>query len=233
MVGNSLRIPTDDAGEDAVQAFRQKILEHQNLGLMQRPDPEDVEALKDVYRALGMPEDTSGYQAPEGVDPEAFGSLATAAHELGLTKTQFENLSAKHAQLAHEQMQRVEQERQAGLSQLQGEWGLAFKEKQDRALTMVQQLGGHPALEQALANTQVDAATLRLLDTIATQMGSEGSQLASQIGQVKQQTPDELRQRRNEITQRLLNEDNLTPNQRQDLQNKLINLSEQLLAVNG
>jgi len=41
-----------------------------------------------------------------------------------------------------------------------------------------------------------------------------------------------LRQKRNEVTQRLIKE-NLTPREQKDLQDRLVSLSEQILAVNG
>lgn len=230
MVGNSLRVPSTEAGQDDIKGFVERILQNDHLGLMHKPDLEDADSVQQVYNALGRPEDTSGYQPAEGVDPEAFGALAPTAHELGLTKSQFEGLTARHAQLVQEHVTKVSEERKAGLAQLQGEWGLAYNEKTERALKMVQQLGGHHGLEDAIAQGMVDAPTLRLLDTIATQMGSEGTPMAQQMNQINQSTPDELRQKRDEITRRLISED-LTPRQREDLIKKNINISEQLSAT--
>ena len=51
MVGNSLRMPTDDAGQEAIEAFNQKILSNPALGLMKKPDTENTEALAEVYNA--------------------------------------------------------------------------------------------------------------------------------------------------------------------------------------
>lgn len=229
MVGASVRLPTTDAGKETIEEFTAKILENPNLGLMRKPDPENPEALADVYRALGRPDAPEGYSAPEGIDAEVFGALSQTAHELGLTKQQYEKLSAAHMQMVQEKIGSITQERDQGLAQLKGEWGGAFEEKAQRSLKLVKALGGHPQLEAAMAEGQVDAATLRLLDKVATQLGGEGTQLAQQLGQVTQATTDELRQRRDELTRRLMTE-SLTAAEQQSLQQKILSYSEQLVA---
>ena len=232
LVGQSVRLPTNDAGKETIEEFTNKILGNPNLGLMKKPDPENPEAMAQVYNSLGRPEDPSGYAAPEGVDPEMFGSLAETAHELGLTKAQYERLAQTQAAAVQQRVQTITQEREQGLQQLKGEWGAAFEQKLDRSAKLVKALGGHPMLEQALVNNEVDAQTLRLLDKVASQIGGEGSQIAQQIGQVTEATMDEVRQRRDEVTRRLMSED-LTVAQRDELQKKLIAYSEQLVANAG
>ena len=232
MVGNSLRMPTDDAGQEAIEAFNQKILSNPALGLMKKPDTENTEALAEVYNALGRPEEPGGYEAPEGSDPETFGAMANVAHELGLTKSQYENLSKAHAEMVNGQMKAVDEERQVGVHQLKGEWGPAFDEKVGRVGQMIKALGGHPGLESALSNGDLDASTLRLFDTIATQLGSEKSEVGKQLGSAQQMTVDEIRQRRDEVTQKLLKDD-LTAKQRDELQRKLVGYSEKIVAYGG
>ena len=227
MVGNSMRMPTDDAGQEDITAFANKILENATLGLMRRPDKEDSEAMSAIYNSMGRPAEASGYEAGEGVDATAFGAMAATAHELGLSKHQYEAMSLAHAKMQQAQVNEMSGKRQQGLDQLQGEWGGAYNEKVTRAGQLIKQLGGHEALEGAIASGAIDAQTLRLFDTIAKQVGVEGTSLAQQLDQVSQRTPDELKQRRDEITQRLINE-NMTARQREELQTKMISLSEQI-----
>ncbi|RKZ84259.1 MAG: hypothetical protein DRQ39_08545 [Gammaproteobacteria bacterium] len=229
MVGNSMRMPTDDAGQEDITAFANKILENANLGLMRKPDSEDADGMAAIYNSMGRPEDVSGYVAGEGVDATAFGAMAATAHELGLSKHQYEAMSLAHAKMQQGVVDHQTGERNQGLEQLQGEWGGAYNEKVGRAGQLIKQLGGHEQLEKAIADGNIDAQTLRLFDTIAQQVGAEGTPLAEQVDQVTQRTPDELRQRRNEITDRLIKED-MSQQQRDDLQAKLIALSEQIAA---
>ena len=229
LVGGSLRPPTQDAGQEEITAFANRLLENEYLGLIRKPDSEDPTSYDAIYNSLGRPEDASGYEAGEGVDAQVFGAMANKAHELGLTKRQYEEMSQAHAALANTQMQEVESKRKQGIEQLQGEWAGAFNEKTTRVGQMIKQLGGHEGLEGALANNQIDAATLRLLDTIATQIGAEGTPLAQQLNQVTQMTSDELKQRRDEVTNRLIKE-NLSAEQRKALQDKMISLSEEISA---
>jgi len=230
MVGGSLRMPTDDAPAEDIAAFNEKVLGNPTLNLMNRPDIENAESMEAYYNAGGRPEDVSGYVAAEGMDAEVFGQLSVKAHELGLSKAQFEGLAQAQADSAKLSMDNQISDRNAGVDRLRGEWGLAFNDRVERAASTVKALGGHAILEDALASGNVDENTLRFLDTMSVQLGGEGSQIANQINQVNSVTPDELRQRRDETTRKLMGDD-LTPKQREELIQKNVHYSELLLAT--
>ncbi len=231
-LGGSVRIPTDDAGAEDISSFVENILENNQLGLMRRPDAENTEVMREVYKNLGMPDEPSGYEAPEGADAKMFGAMTAVAHELGLSKKQMAGLASAQFKVQEGQVNEMIKERDTGIEQLRGEWGMAYDEKAQRAGELIKAMGGHEALEKAIAEGNVDSDTLRLFDKFATQMGQEGSEISRQINQVNQSTPDELRQRRDEITKRLIDpKEKLTTIQRDDLQKKMLNLSEQILAV--
>ena len=62
-MGNSIRIPGEDAGQEAIDAFNQKLMN--KTSLMQRPEtPEDFDS---VFKSMGKPEDASGYAVPEDI----------------------------------------------------------------------------------------------------------------------------------------------------------------------
>lgn len=216
MVGSSIRLPTNEAGQEAIDAVVQKVLENGNLPLMRRPDPENSEAMTEVYKALGRPEDASGYAAPEGVDSEAFGSMADAALTLGLSKAQYEGIAQALATQQQAAFDAHEQNRTQGLDQLRGEWGPAFDQKAARGLQVAQALKAPGALIEALQTGTANAETLRFVDMLATQLGQEGSQLASQIGAVTEATVTDLQQRIDERTQRMITE-NLSQRERDRL----------------
>ncbi len=231
MVGSSVRIPTEEAGKDDINAFLDKVLDKHQLGLMKKPDLENAEGMREVYKNLGMPDEPSGYKPPEGADAETFGAMTNVAHELGLTKKQLEGMASANVNLQKSQMGKLIAERQEGLDQLQGEWGLSFNERSTRAMDVAKATGAPEALVTAIGDDNVDSATLRWLDALSTQMGKEGSEIAGQLNEIKQQTPDELKQKRNEITKRLQSDEKFTPAQQEEMQKRLINLSEQILAT--
>lgn len=206
MVGQSIRVPTDEAGEDAVREFAEKLLAREHLPLMRKPDPESPESLEAVYKALGRPEDASGYTPPEGADAEVFGALAPKALELGLSNAQFQKLAQAQLELTNTQIEAMTQEREASVAQVKGEWGPAFDQKVNRAMQVAEALKAPPELVEALAQGQVNGPTLRFMDTIATQLGAEGTPLAEQLGQVTAETIAELEQKISERTKRILNE---------------------------
>ncbi len=206
MVGSSVRIPTEEAGAEDIAAIQQKLLEREYLGLMKKPDVENPDSLAEVYRALGRPEDVSGYSVPEEVNGELFGSMAETALELGLSNRQYEGLAKKFADQQTVEFQQYEEQRTQEVGQLRGEWGPAFDQKVGRAVKIAEALKAPQALVDALKNGSANAEAMRFMDTVATQLGAEGSQLANQIGQVTESTVSDIKDRISDRTKRMLNE---------------------------
>lgn len=79
-LGNSIRIPSEDAGDDDRNAFIDKLM-NKVPSLMKRPDNDDP----DFWKTFGTPEDGAGYDVPEGVTlPE--GSEATLREIMHIAK---------------------------------------------------------------------------------------------------------------------------------------------------
>ena len=232
MVGNSLRMPTDDAGVDSVKAFTDKILANEKLGLMRRPDPTSDEAMGAVYDSLGRPDDAEGYAAVEGADLNTFKGLSEVAHKLGLSKKQFEDLATAQVAMHQEQAAGFKAEQDAATQEVRAEWGLAFDEKVGRATTMLELTKAPQALIDAMAKGDVGADVMRWVDSIATKLGSEGAPMARDLTPVTAETTEQLRQSRDDITQRMIKE-NLSVAQKQDLQAKLLRVSERIMKAEG
>ena len=229
MVGNSIRIPSEDASPEDKQKFIENLVS-KNIGLMPTPNFEDEANLKEVYKALGLPEEHSQYTKPEnwaGVDDERFGFLAAQAHEAGLSKRQFESLVSKIAQADNEAMQKYEFERTAQMNELKGEWGNAFEQKTVRARNLAKQLEMPEDVQTALENGDVPASVYRWLDKMATRFGQEGSGALKEMSSVSEHTPTELNERFAEITKRLLEMD-VTDPQYQALNQKRLKYMEML-----
>ena len=230
MVGNSVRIPTDEAGQEAIDAFTNKLLEHQNIPLMRKPDPDNPEAMAALYKSLGRPDEAAGYQLPEGVDAEAFGAMKETAHEVGLTRRQYETLAAKQAGIQQAVIQQMEEKRAASVAEVKGEWGPAFDEKVGRAAQVAEALNAPKELVEAMKNGTVNGATLRFLDTVAAQIGAEGSPLAQQIGRAEAETVSAIEQKITERIDRMINED-LSPAEHQRLIDANVRDKQRLIAA--
>lgn len=205
MVGNSIRVPGQDASTEDMAAFRQSLLD-KNVGLMAVPNSEDAEAMQAVYKQLGMPDAADGYSRPEnwaGMTDERYGHLSAIAHKAGISKGQFEQVVSALSTSDNEVSGKYAGEHQAGIDQLKGEWGGAYEQKVARATNIAKQLEAPPALQEAMANNQVDAATLRWMDSVAEKFGGEGNTLVNDPGMVSEHTPTELQERFDEITKRM------------------------------
>ena len=86
-IGNSIRIPGEDAGQEAIDAFNQKLMNKTNL--MQKPEtPEDYDS---VFKSMGKPEDANGYVVPEDVNGN-YDHLRELAINANMTNKQFDSL---------------------------------------------------------------------------------------------------------------------------------------------
>lgn len=206
MVGASVRLPTAEAGQEDIAAIQQKLLEAEHLGLMKKPDVESPESMAEVYKALGRPEDVSGYQVPEEINGELFGALAEPALNLGLSKAQYEGMAKALADTQMAQYQQMEDAKTQGVGQLKGEWGPAFEQKVGRAAKIAEALKAPQALIDALKDGSANAEAIRFMDTVATQLGGEGSQIASQLNQVTESTVTDIQARISDRTKKMLNE---------------------------
>lgn len=229
MVGNSIRLPTDEAGQEDINKVVEKVLGNERLGLMKKPDVENPELMAEVYQALGRPEDASGYTVPEDINGELFGSLSETALELGLSKRQYEGMAAALGKQQMDDYTRHEEQKAQGIAQLKGELGPAYDQRLDRATKTAEALKAPQALIDALKDGSANAEAIRFMDNIATQLGVEGSQFANQIGPVTESTVADIQQRINERTKRMMSE-RLSPAEHQELIKRNVADQEKLLA---
>ena len=206
MVGASVRVPGEDAPDEDMVAFRQTLID-KNIGLMAVPNTEDPEAMAGIYRAMGLPEDSSGYTKPDewaGMTPERFETLAARAHELGMSKSQFNDMAAGLAKDSNTLMQAANDAHSTEMNELRVEWGAATDQKIARATNIAEQLEAPERLLAAMKAGDVDAQTIRWFDNIAAKFSGEGTSLVLDKGGVNADTPAELRERVDEITNKML-----------------------------
>jgi hypothetical protein len=128
MLGNSIRIPGEDAGEEARDAFYEKLQEVP--GVAKLPDLDDADERNNFYNKLGRPEQADGYKydIPEGLDtdPDQLGSFSQIAHEIGLTKEQANKLVGFEIQRQQQVNDQYLSARDNAEEALREKWGADF-----------------------------------------------------------------------------------------------------------
>jgi hypothetical protein len=223
MVGSSVRVPSADASAEDMTAFRNSLLE-KNVGLMAIPDTDNAELMAEVHKAMGQPEEASGYAKPEkwpGMSDERFGALTAAAHKIGMSKSHFEAMMTTMANDSNNQFSQMDTAFKSDIDTLKGEWGRAYEPKVARATNVATQLEAPPALIAALSEGSADSATLRWLDKVAEKFSGEGVALVTDPGGLSEDTPGELRERVAELTKKMLGMKSGDPQYQATLQKRM------------
>ena len=201
-LGQSIRIPGEDAGTEQQQEFYDKLI-NKVPDLMIRPKDDDPDAMQTLYRQLGQPEKADDYRLPEievpegiPVDENALKAFAPIAHKHGLSQKQFEGVLKDYNE---GQLQGVLQQRsdyQQQMQDLRGEWGLTFDENMQKADRVRQAFLG----DEVTSIEGMPPGIIRGLAKIADQFGGEGSNdLISSTGKAGVMAPAEAKAQVNEI----------------------------------
>jgi len=203
MMGNSIRVPSSEAGQDDLNKFYDSILE-KAPNLMPKPDIEKPDEIEKVLSAIGKPAEASKYELTADLDgysvsEERMASLKAQAHEAGLTKAQFNKfagsvLLAESKQVAAENGQ-VNESRAA----LQTEWGAAFDDRQSKAVGILEKTGAPAGLIAQAKDGKLGGETLRWAHSLFESIGSEGVEVGGQPQNNGKLTPAEARDRIGEI----------------------------------
>lgn len=193
MLGQSIRIPTDEASAEDMEAFYGKVQNKVN-GLMRVPDPENTEQIRDTFKKLGLPDSADGYGNldAEGFDPNDpnYNVLKGMAHDAGLTKAQFKALAKKMHEGNYEQSLQAQQKQSNDFNVLKGEWGHALDHRLEVAANMAEKTGAPPQLVESVKAGKVDSTTAKWLYGLSQQLGGEIASFTNSA--IAQPTPAEL-----------------------------------------
>lgn len=149
-----------------------------NAVILPKPDATPKE-MADFYNRLGRPSEPSGYNVPvpEGGDKTLHEASLSKFHELGLTKTQGENLLNWYNEQVAQSGQAFEAQRTAAFQQedmaLKSEWGAAYTQNLAQAQAAARGLGLDPATIDKLADAMGHKATMNLLQKVGAGMGED------------------------------------------------------------
>ena len=131
MIGNSVRIPSNDSEPGQWDQFKDKLREVPGIAMM--PGQDDDQGWNDLYTTLGKPSESSGYE----IDDPAFMEVAHANH---LTKQQAQQLYQAYSgdRTQHEEQRQIQM--QGLMEDLKTDWGAAFEQKGRQAQQAVEYL---------------------------------------------------------------------------------------------
>lgn len=133
MVGRSIQVPGDDAGNDDWDKFYGSISDKTGNRVMPRPNGENAEAMKGLYAAMGRPEDVGGYDIPDidgaQIDDGRRDMLRGLAHDAGLSNEQFSKVLGGVLQSDVDAQAQHDLSVKEGVQALQSELGFAYDGK--------------------------------------------------------------------------------------------------------
>ncbi len=144
MLGNSIRIPGENASEDDQSAFRTKLAE---IGMI--PKENAVAFLRPE-----KPEDYGVKEAPAnaevlGITQADVDNLKNRAHELGLSNDQFQDYAGRYFEDVKKNHDTQREKFESVDMALKGVWGEeAFQGKKQQALAAIRRFGGNELLEK-------------------------------------------------------------------------------------
>jgi len=176
LMGQSIRVPGEDAGEESMSAFYEK-LRSKVPGLMRSPDPDDADAVNHVLEALGKPVDVDGYRLDDSanVTAEQLAELRGIAQEAGLTKAQFKSVAGKILNTNKESNEATEAHYKDQTDALRSEWGAAYNERLGLAKDIAERTEAPESLLKAIEEGKADAATVKWVYQLSKQLGGESA----------------------------------------------------------
>lgn len=134
MLGKSVRIPGEDAGQEQVDKFYDDLQKVPNVARLDNKD--------DVYNKLGRPESADKYQLDvdeSQVDPNAINSFKQTAHQLGLNNQQLNEIVKFDTQRTQQQQEQAMEYAGKAEKALKDTWGNDFNNRLNGAKEAVKQ----------------------------------------------------------------------------------------------
>ncbi len=213
-LGNAVRIPGEDASEEAVTEFHDK-LRLKVPGLMFTPDLEDQDTVNGFLSKLGRPDKVDGYEMP-AVDGIELGDdrekmIRESALKHGLTVKQVKGFLGDMFVADASTMEVANLSQEESLLGLKKEWGVTYDPKM-KALKEGMLLSEAPEeLTGALAANNMPPGIVKWLSGLFAKFSSEGTALGDNddkdVGNLELLDPMEAVTRAGEIRDKLMKGD--------------------------
>lgn len=200
-LGQSIRIPGQDAGEDDWKTFNEKMLTKVPT-LMTKPDTSNEEQMAAVYAAMGKPDKAEDYAVPENlthVKDDVLKEAKERAHALSLNNAQFASMVKGLDERLTTQNTTVAQTLEKDQEQLKQQWGAAFDQNYSAVLKFLQDTNAPEALQKSAVDKTLapDVAAWVMAQHKAVHGEGSGSATDNSTGDVI--TPAEAQMQISEI----------------------------------
>lgn len=198
-MGNSIRVPSEDASAEDKQKFVDKILE-KTPELMYKPTDENREQF---LESLGRPKKAEDYKidVEEGQElPFDFKQFSELAFENGLTQNQFKGILTKVMEQQSTEAEMAEAEHKTEMDALNKEWGMAFDQNMSRVKNYLDLTDAPEGIKKMFEEGVMSADEVKWINEIATRTRSD-VEIATQEGKSNNGalSPGEAQARINEI----------------------------------
>ena len=165
-MGNSIRIPGEDASDEARSEFYSKILE-KAPDLMPKPSEDNMDAF---YRAAGRPNEASDYQyeAPEGREvPSDFAAFSEVAHKYGLSQDQFSGILGEVLGAQWNDLDSMQETHLTEMKDLKSEWGMAYDDNMSAVKNFLRLTDAPDGIVDLLTSDAMSADEIRYFYNVA------------------------------------------------------------------
>lgn len=140
LIGNSVRIPSEDASQEAKAEFLNKLKSIDDVVV--KPTSDDPSEREEFLNKLGRPESPDQYDFNEVVDPNIvqhpdvsaeLDTFKNIAHEIGITKEQANKLVDMRMQTLKEHTESQKQQVEEAKQELRGMWGQDYENRMNIA----------------------------------------------------------------------------------------------------
>lgn len=185
--GQGLHIPTENAGEEAIEGFYETL--QTKVPDVVRIKGDDLDSFKQLGSRIGIPESVEDYTLPEGEwDADLTKKLGEMALDMGMTKAQFRRFMEQSQESQNASAEAAADAKAEDLKSLRGEWGEAY----DQRLTMIK--NWMKESDSPLDAENMNSEQLKWAYNIAEQFSGDPSPASGDKGGMAsgKQTPEEM-----------------------------------------
>lgn len=177
-LGQSIRIPGPDAGDEAWAKFNEKLVAKVPT-LIPAPNTDDPVVMDAFYSKIGRPAKPEDYKIPEmkvevegyQMDMKPIEILRPIAHKHGVTQKQFEGIVKEMTEANAAMVVESGKAKAEKIKGLETEWGAAYEQNYSKAIAAAKNSKAPEALLKALESKQADPSVVKWLHSLSETMG--------------------------------------------------------------